>query len=316
MKLYQFIFAFLLCIQVTVAYTGSFEERVITYQLERFNRTDCTYYFDTSNTQDGFSIICFLQGSEITSVRNFMRLADCFWLKKNNVAVLAVEKPGVSQDDFDRKTYLAMNSLWQRAEDCLKVVEILREKESAWNGKLLLVGASEGATLAAYLSTLIPEIKATIMFSGGCGMSLHDELQLLENKKVRVGYKGFLRKYFIKAYIYTMISVAKFFPNSSYTCIGENNTLRHWNTIGNYNPLTSLEKLDTPLYLVQGTRDTDCPIESARKLVAYFAEIKKTNLTYREYKYYDHNFFDLSGENHWQEVADEAFLWVETYLKY
>lgn len=304
-------YLFLLCIGLVPATNLN----ATSYQFERPNKTISTYYLDKSNTQDSFSIVLMLQGSETNTVRNFMNLPDDEWLEKINAAVLAVEKPGVTQDGFDRKIYLSNNSLWQRAEDCMKVVERLRDLEPNWNGNLLIVGGSEGATLAAYLSPLIPETKATIMFSGGCGMSLHDELQVLENKRTCDSIRALYSKYSIKAYVYAMIALSKWFPNSAYTCIGENNTLKYWNTIGNYNPLTSLEKLSIPLYLVHGTHDTNCPIESAEKLVNHFNNIGKTNLTYRSYPGYDHNFFDEAGENHWIEVSHEAFEWSEVFIQ-
>jgi dienelactone hydrolase len=284
------------------------------HTLIRSDKTQCHYYFDTSLVDTDFSIILLLHGSEMASVIPFMSIVDEPWLEKQHCVALGIEKPGITANKVNEKEYLRLNSLVQRAHDCINVLNRIRATEPQWNGKLIICGASEGATLAAYLTPFIPETKATIMFSGGCGMSLRDEILLLEKKSASSGVKGFFQKHAAYAYINYMLFLAKLFPHSSYTCIGEGNTLKYWNSIADYNPLHTLEKVSIPLYLAHGVADTNCPVESADMLAKHFKKIDKDNLYFHRYDGYDHNFNDQNGKNHWGKVADEAFAWVESIL--
>jgi len=285
------------------------------YSIERENRPLCHYYFDKSNTQDDFSILLILQGSETTSAFQFYTIADPCWLKKFNVAVLIIEKPGVTNTTFNQYTYLQYNSLTQRADDCKMVVDHLRKTQKSWNGKLLISGFSEGSILAALLGPQIPETNALIMLAGGGGMTLREEILLLETKNSPPGITHSCWNQIKLTYLKLMFAGLKFFPNNStYTFLGTNHSLKYWNAIADYKPLYSLEKLDIPLYLVHGSVDTNCPIESAEILVRHFKEIGKNNLFYRMYTGYDHTFNDREGINHMGEIFDDSLEWVQPFL--
>ncbi len=287
----------------------------VTYSLERENKIPCHYYFDTSNTHENFSILLILQGSETESAFQFHTIADSGWLKKFNVAVLIIEKPGVTDSTFNQQTYLQYNSLTQRADDCKLVMDHLRKTQKAWNGKLLISGFSEGAILAALIGPQISETKALIMLSGGGGMTLREDILLLETKNPPPGITHSCWNQIKLTYLKLMFAGLKFFPNNStYTFLGSNHSLKYWNTIADYKPLYSLEKLDIPLYLAHGTMDTNCPIESAEILVRHFKQIGKNNLCYRKYTGYDHTFLDREGINHMGEIFDEALGWAQPFL--
>lgn len=282
--------------------------------LNRPDTTECTYYYDTSPIKDDFSLLLLLQGSSMKSVTPWMLVVDQPWLDKMQVVALGVEKPGMTKDTRNKEEYLKLNSLEQRAADCIMVINHIRATEPRWNGKIILYGHSEGATLAAYLTPLIPKVTATVMLSGGCGMSLKDELLILNKKYGDPGIKGLFNRYRVNGYISSMIFLSQLFPESTYTCVGKGNTLKYWSTIGYYNPLYTLEKVSTPLYVAHGSEDMNCPVESAEILVNHFTALGKTNLHYQRYEGYDHSYNDQEGNNHFGTVADEAFAWLEKYL--
>ncbi len=286
------------------------KEIIYSRKLEREDQSACQYYLDASNTQGEFSIIGILQGSELRSASQLLTFFDPGMLKKLNAALLIVEKPGITHTNFDKDCYLRMNSLDRRAQDFEMVLNHIRVTNPEWNNKLFLCGISEGATLGAFLSERLVETKGLIMFSGGCGMTLCDEILLLELKKPSMGIVDISKKYGMMCYIKIMIFLAKIFPNSTYTCIGGTNTLKYWNSIAHYNPASSLQKLSIPLYLAHGSSDVDCPIESAEALVNSFAQLKKTNLYFQRYENLDHNYFDSDGKTYWNSVIDDAFAWA------
>lgn len=281
------------------------------FHVLRDNGTLCTYYFDFSNTQENFSILLFLQGSETTSAYGLKKIVDPAWLKKNNVALLIVEKPGISQSNFDEQEYLKLNTLFQRANDCQLVLKYIYKNYSTWNKELLLCGCSEGATLAVLLGSRISEVKGIVMLAGGGGMSLKEELLLLA-KKGHIGYYYF--NVITSLYIRLMRAISKFMPNSTYTCIGSTNTLKYWHSIADYNPLKVLENLSIPLYVAHGSCDKNAPIESAEILVNHFKNLKKSNLVFKKYDEFDHHFNDFEGKNHFIEVVNDALEWASSIL--
>lgn len=283
--------------------------------IDRPNQTQCHYYFDKDHLESNdFSIILVLGGSETTSITRFMSIVDKPWCKKSNCVVLAIEKPGISADSYNQKEYFKYNSLTQRADDCLMVLDHIRNNEPNWNGKLIIFGVSEGATLAAYITPLIPEVAATIILSGGCGMSLRNEILILLEKEASGGLNDFFKKICNKAAVNFVLSASHLFPNSTLTGIGETNTLKWWHSIADYNPLHTLENVSTPLYVAHGTDDINTPIESSEKLVQHFESLGKRNLLYRRYDGFDHCFNDSNGDNHYGDVADEALNWAANII--
>ncbi len=316
---YKKIILFLLgCMSIPVYATKS-NKRLpdnITHLLKRNDKSLCHYYFDMLHTRarGKFSILLLLQGSETKSAFRFTGSADTTWLKKANVAVLVIEKRGITRNDINKEQYLRYNSLDQRTQDCAMVVDHIRKTTKKWNGKLLVCGGSEGAALAAFITPLIPEIVGTIMLSGGCGMSLREEIILLVERDASPGFIGACKKYATTSYIKLMLLMTRLFPNSSYTCIGETNSFKYWSSIADYNPLHTLLKVSTPLYLAHGTSDTNCPVESARVLVQHFKDAGKTNLQYKIYEGLNHSFTDSHGENHLDNVLNTALKWAEPLL--
>jgi len=105
--------------------------------------------------------------------------------------------------------------------------------------------------------------------------------------------------------------LSQIFSTSSMTCLGETNSFAWWNAIANLNPAKYLIELEIPIYLVHGTADINCPVESADKLSTLFKKLGKTNLTYQRYNDYDHSFTDTLGKNHWNEIIQASIEWLK-----
>ena len=72
----------------------------------------------------------------------------------------------------------------------------------------------------------------------------------------------------------------------------------------------ALLDLAIPVFLVHGTEDKMSPPVSAQKLQEDFIKNGKTNLYYREYKGYDHEYKEEKGNSHLVEVIREAREWM------
>lgn len=297
-----------------VAFQGLTMASPTTYGIERPDKTWCQYHVERDHIKkDPFSLVLALNGSDTASVTWFMPIVDIPWCKKMSCVVLGVEKPGVTKDSFNKSDYFKLNTLTQRADDCRMVIDHIRATEPQWDGKLIILGGSEGATLAAYLTPLTNPT-ATIMLSGGCGMTLRQELITLEKKLATSGIRGNLEKLYGIAKTHFLLSLSHILTCSTMTCVGDTNTLKWWHKIADYNPATSLEKVATPLYLAHGSADINCPVESAHALVEKFEKLGKSNLVFREYAGLDHSYNNAEGENYFGPVSDEALAWSEQFL--
>lgn len=286
------------------------------HTITRSHKTQCHYYLQREhlNNKEQFSIVLMLHGSEADSVTHFMPLIDTSWCIHNKCALLGIEKPGVTKDTCDKKEYFKYNTLTQRASDCVMVIEHLRLTEPLWNGKLIILGGSEGGTLAAYVTPLLKQTVATIIIAGGCGMTLRQEILKLAQKENSNDVRGNVNYILSNLSINFWLTLCYLFPTDKIRAVGNTNTLRWWRSIADYNPLTSLKNVTTPLYCIHGTADTNCPIESAYALVDAFKKWEKTNLVFKEYQGFDHCFNDAQENNHYEVVTHEALAWVEQFL--
>ena len=91
---------------------------------------------------------------------------------------------------------------------------------------------------------------------------------------------------------------------------GADNTYAWWSSIMDLRLENCLIDLDIPIYLVQGSTDIMAPPISAQILNENFVKQGKTNLLYKEYKGYDHAFFDEAGNSHLVEVITECINYI------
>ena len=295
----------------------------ITGHINRPDESIITYYLNSPHKTD-FSLVVFVQGSGDESAKRFMEPESSFedaW-KGLNAAVLVVEKPGLTQkNNGNTKEYLALNTVTQRIKDYQAVIPALKEKLIGWNGKIVWIGVSSGGPVASFASPLFSETAATIIICGGCGITMQEELRLMLPLWIKdaSNERKFLYRVAKKVYLnWTLyrfdacIREIKNNPESEKIWLG--NTYKWWNSILFKNPCISLEKLETPILVLQGSRDTMCPVQSAEKLVERFKQLGKTNLTYKCYEGLDHSFSDENGKQYWDDVFNEVNTWLEEFI--
>lgn len=158
--------------------------------LERPDGSLVWYYFDPPTQTDSYPVAVILQGSECLSVSHkYQDLID--YLNQRGVAVLRVEKPGLSADLPEGSCppdYLRLNTPQQRVLDLLEVLAQIRRQEPRFNKNLALLGGSEGAMVAALAAPLCTDLKGVVLLSGGGGGTFGQEvLNSVQNFMVESG---------------------------------------------------------------------------------------------------------------------------------
>jgi dienelactone hydrolase len=105
---------------------------------------------------------------------------------ERGVAIFSYEARGVTQgDDGSRCTseFYATNTREQRLRDARTVLAQASRLVHRWDGRLIVLGASEGATIAPDIAANEPRTVALVLLAGG-GWQQADELVLLERRRL------------------------------------------------------------------------------------------------------------------------------------
>lgn len=280
-----------------------------TFTARRLDSSEITYYLSKPYGKNKFGIVLVLQGSKCETVYSSIPATQDLIIK-NSFARLDIEKYGINKNSTScPKVYLDNNSIDSRINDVLKVLYHLR-KEPRWNHDLYIVGASEGATLAPILATYIPETKKIVLLGSGGGMTMKEDFQLLEKSRLAREAKNTeeIKKeiLIIENQMNEMINN----PLSTKTWAGGTNTYKWWASILNVRPLEYMLDLDIPILLMHGDRDTSSSIETSRLSDNQFKLKEKKNLSYKEYKGYDHNWNNEKGENKTKDILIDLVSWL------
>jgi pimeloyl-ACP methyl ester carboxylesterase len=255
--------------------------------LVRPDGTAITYYLDLPS-KDSYPLAVILQGSECLRVshkyQDYIRT-----LTDLGVAVLRVEKPGLHAgvaigDCTD--DYLRLNTPQRRVLDLVMVVAELRKNER-WDGRLVLVGGSEGAMIAALTAPLLPETRAVVLLSGGGGLTFGEEVvegaarQMLDSgmdpEKVEEEIAA-MREF--------LANIGKNpDPYREWMSDGKlvRNTYLWWAHAVPLRLTTSLQRISAPVLVLHGRSDLGTPYRSAEMMMEELSFSGKTNFEFRPY---------------------------------
>jgi pimeloyl-ACP methyl ester carboxylesterase len=151
--------------------------------------------------------------------------------------------------------------------------------------KVIVLGVSEGATIAAKVAADIPAVNYLAIVAGG-GMMQCDEFKLL--------YPNQLQN------LNLLYAAIKNNPETLDT-MAMGYTYKYWSNILFTDPMKYLLPLDIPILVANGANDRSTAVESARYIDSIFKTRHKSNLTYVEYKKCDHSLIDEAGKSHLPE---------------
>ena len=148
---------------------------------------------------------------------------------------------------------------------------------------VVLVGVSEGAITAVKVAGKIPEISHIAIIGDG-GYSMRKSLTTLRRNgktifDVEAGWKKIEKN-------------PQSIEDSWY-----GNPYRWWSEIMDYDPMPDYMKLNIPILLGIGEKDSSVPVESANYLASEYKEAGKSNLTLMVYK----------GANHQLNDGDKSY---------
>ena len=258
-------------------------------------------------------IVVLAQGSGCQSVATSqnIKLARSVF---SEFTVLTVDKYGVAAGDNPpdssvtncSKTFYAHNTMTQRVDDYLQILEVLR-KLPWWNGKLALFGGSEGGDVVARLAAAT-KTDAVILLSTGGGttfgelvrQSIHEEM--LRNSVPKEHWPQ----------VETAFAEARKNPLSSEIWAGS--SYRFWADAIDRRPADDMLRSDAAFLLIQGGGDTSAPVSTARATLDLFAKAQRCNLTYWELAGYSHGMRDTNKQDRMADVLAQSANWLKLQL--
>lgn len=268
---------------ILVLFTGSLSAET----LLRPDSSAIYYYLDEPEAEK-YPTVVILQGSEC------LRVSDKYpeYIQRilaGGAAALRVEKPGlhsaIAPGDCPDE-YLRLNTPQRRVLDLVMVVSELRKNES-WDGRLVLVGGSEGAMIAAMTAPLLSETRGVVLMSGGGGLTFGEEVvesagrQMLDSgmepAKV-VEEKVAMRRF--------LAGLAKNpTPYEEWGSDGKlaRNTYLWWAHAVNLRLSNSLRRIEAPVLILHGVSDSGTPFRSAEILVEELTFAGKSGVEFRSY---------------------------------
>jgi pimeloyl-ACP methyl ester carboxylesterase len=151
--------------------------------------------------------------------------------------------------------------------------------------QVYLMGASEGAQILpmVYNNLRTKSKIAKLVVLGSGGLSQYDEFKVLQKSTLPMPkpYREMLMEAdsVMEAIRSNQDVHDKWYAGFPY---------KRWAGFFPYRPLDDFVKINIPIFLLQGTKDTSAPIESSRVFQAEFQKLGKHNLTYVEYQNGDH----------------------------
>lgn len=237
--------------------------------------------------------VLFLQGSSCTSVTTRLPYLQPF--RAHGFAVLGYESRGVEPEDDGRRCspeFLASNNRHQRLHDARAVLERARKLYPSWDGRLIVLGESEGAAIAPEVAAEAEGTMALVLLAGG-GRTQAEDLLLLERRRYEEAGAAPEEIEAAVAQVVETFDRIRAAPTSAELWLGR--TYQWWNSYLWYAPLEHLMRVQAPIFLAHGTRDASVPVESSDAIAAAFAEAGKSGLTYMRYEGLDHGWRDPEG---------------------
>lgn len=233
-------------------------------------------------------LLVILQGSDCNSVENVKaipRLRGAY----PDCDMLTIEKYGVTKDlpysDSPEREdcppgYLDNDTPELRAADADRVVRALIARYGY--RKIIVIGGSEGALVANMLAARADYVTATVLFGGGGRFFYDDVITTLRSmrwtpEETAKNIEGFgqFRDYILS--------------HDPYPVSMSNHGYRWWRMMLSVDQQAYLEKIRSPVLLVQGGKDTSASPDKAKEMAAALKAEGKANVSFRLYPDYDHS---------------------------
>ena len=280
-------------------------------KIKRLNDSYIDVYYNKPIVKSKMPMLIFCQGSGYDSnTDGFLRIMNQY---QNKAVGLAIEKQGVyfgDKGDTLSEIYKQNNTVYNRLYDYLRVLQYMKANVTWWNGDVYVIGGSEGGLLAGMLACYYPNVKALALFSFGGGLNFGEAWPISSGlqKKAEGATVTEIEKEVNN--VKDSLNYIRKNPTYQKSYSGEDNTYSWWASIVDLRLENALLDLSIPIFLAQGTEDMMAPPVSAQKLHEDFIKKGKTNLYYKEYKGYNHEYKDEKNNSHLVEVVTVAIKWM------
>lgn len=317
--LLSWVIALTICSSIGIIYAkenpyGNLEVNTIYLNDEFINY----YVLHKLNNQDTNSkrLIIYLTGSGMDCVLGLQK--EGVWQKEElfikslnkylspSFDILVPEKMNIKlgKDQSDDPKVFEHYTLEERVLSAELVIDTFLENHEY--NHVYLVGVSEGAQILpmVYNNLKVKNKITKLVVLGSGGLSQYEEFKVLQKSTLLMPqpYRELLMEAdnVMEAIRSNQDVHDKWYAGYPY---------KRWAGFFPYRPLDDFVKINIPIFLMQGTKDTSAPIESSRAFAAEFKRLGKNNLTYVEYKNGDHR---LNGNFKATLKKIESWLLEET----
>ena len=284
------------------------------FSVTREDGSSIHYYVQRKNTETAArNLVVILQGSDCNSVRHITGIH----LLKNiypDGDLLTVEKYGITEDfpysdDAERpdcpKAYITHDSPDQRVSDLERVLTSVRETHEY--DKVIVIGGSEGAVVAAMLTAKVNYVDATVMFGGGGRFFLDDVLHSItvttsSEEEMTRSIEGFTQ-------------FAKDIRSSEpFDMEMSNHGYAWWHAMLSLDQEAFLSQINTPVLILQGGQDRSASPEKAAEMVESLKEQGKQNIEYSLYPEYTHSLGLSEGDGFAEDIMTDVTQWLSQHI--
>lgn len=272
------------------------------FSFERSGGSTVCGYLTKPENVDSFPILIFLQGGEDTCIREFHLEIEPL-AQEWGIGLMTLEKWGNESGDDeaqDWETYYRRNTVEQRYCDHAHLMDLLREGlVPEWDRRVVWMGGSEGASLAAYLAPVFLETSALMIYSGGSAWSYHEEgtakaAKYFEEHTDLISLCGLshpLAQIAGDFFWYYTLASAGDEDREDFQKQRERGRMptRHYLSCARMPALTRfVAATPCPVLCVHGTEDEIVPIEASDAMVEELQAMGRPNLTYWRMEGADH----------------------------
>jgi len=229
------------------------------------------------------------------------------------LTVVILEKCGVEGftpvDDRDpprTEAYLRHGvTLRERTDRQAAMIRSLTRLPSVASGRVVLVGHSEGADVAAATAVLLGPARVShlVFLAGGGGSQMFDAVVLARRHYADLAPAERERQ--VASLRAEMCAILED-PESVEEWQGE--PKRRWASYFRHAPLDDLLALrDIPIFVGHGSEDPAVPVESADLIAVEFVRRNRREMTYRVYAGADHSFAGIE-----RRLVTDIFEWILT----
>lgn len=222
----------------------------------------------------------------------------------------SVDSHAKCSDAFIREDYL---SRWQADYTQFIRFQLNQAKRQAVKiRRVVVLGISEGAELAALLALQLPEITHLVMLSNG-GMQAFDAFRLLAQKQIMTQKNHDLEQqiHHIEAALQNLNDKKnqEDIADEIRSKVINGRSLRYWQELKNLDHSGNLLALTIPIAICMGSADQLLPVESAIWLQERFQAAHKNNLSVFIYPQADHG-LRAQGHRYLPDCLHQVDLWL------